>query len=81
MVIYECDMCGQQFPHESYVHDVIAHEKASEEPFGDGTVKFNVCHDCSRLIGEFIRGHKSRMKGFRCTIDTTFGNNESAGVK
>ena len=75
MVIYECDMCGKQFPHESYVHDVIAHEKA-EEPFGDGTVKFNVCHDCSRLIGEFIRSHQSRMKGMNCTIDTRFKKGE-----
>ena len=80
MVIYECDMCGKQFPDKGCVNEITTHVK-EETPFDSGSKTFDVCDDCSRLVGEFISGHKSRMKGFRCTIDTTFGNNESEGAK
>ena len=74
MVIYECDMCGKQFQDKGCVNEITAHvNKFGEEtPFDDGLKTFDVCDDCSRLVGEFISGHKSRIRGLRCSVDTSF---------
>jgi hypothetical protein len=64
MVIYECDMCGKAFSDKGLVREITAHVK-QYDAFDDGLRKFDVCLDCSLMIGEFISGHKSRMKGFR----------------
>lgn len=75
MIIYECDMCGKQFREESHVRDVstLGEKKNDDLPFGDNIEHFMVCRDCSREIGDFIRGYKARMKGLNCTVDTKFG--------
>ena len=83
MVIYECDMCGKRFPDKGCFHEITAHvnQDGEETPFDDGLRTFDVCDDCSRLVGEFISGHKSRMKGLRCSVYTTFGNKEISSIK
>ena len=83
MKIYECDMCGNQFPDRGCLNEITAHVNkfCKETALEYKLKKFDICDDCSRLVGEFISWHKSRMKGLRCSVDTTFGNNEGAGVK
>ena len=83
MKIYECDMCGKQFLDRGCINEITAHVNkfCKETALEYKLKKFDICDDCSRLVGEFISGHKSRMKGLRCSVDTTFGNNEGAGVK
>ena len=75
MIIYECDMCGKQFREESRVSAVstLGEKKGDDLPFGDNIDHFMVCRDCSREIGDFIRGYKARMKGLNCSVDTKFG--------
>ena len=83
MKIYECDMCGKQFPDRRCINEITAHvNKFCKDTALEYELKtFDICNDCSRLVGEFISGHKSRIRGLRCSVDTTFGNNEGAGVK
>ena len=76
MVIYECDMCGKTFPNEGYVQQITARVNHEETPFDEGLKTFDVCRECSCLIGEFISSHKSRMKGLRCVIDSPFSEKE-----
>ena len=83
MVIYECDMCGKQSNCERDMHEMSVGGRKEDEnlPFGENAERVMVCNECYGKIGDFIRGYKSRMKGLRCSVDTTFGNIERAGVK
>lgn len=82
MVIYQCDMCGKSVSSINDMDAITVRDKSEEQlPFGDGKKKFDVCAACSREIGQFIEGYKSRQKGLRCSINTTLGNNESEGAK
>ena len=82
MTIYECDMCGRRVASEHEL-DVVRVRRRCNGGAGPGsyTDSVEVCADCAVEIGEFVSGYKNRQKGLRCSLDTTFGNNESAGVK
>ena len=78
MVIYECDMCGKQFQSEDAVHQIKVHGKEEDDNqfLGENIWNPMICRECSRKVGDFIHGYKSRMKGLNCTIDSRFKKGE-----
>lgn len=59
MVIYECDMCKWTTIDKYEMKEIVLSERNH-----DYTVesRFLLCSDCGKKIGDFIRGHKSRME-------------------
>lgn len=52
MIKYECDKCKKQFVKSMEVIHIKYFAGKSGEPIWDTTL----CHDCNRLVGEFIWG-------------------------
>ena len=69
MILYQCDMCGKMVSSGNDLDSItVLCESEEQIPFGDGKKKFDLCDDCSREIGCYIEGYKSRRRGLRCSI-------------
>jgi len=69
MILYQCDMCGKMVSSGNDLDAISVRDKSEEQlPFGDGKKKFDVCAACSREIGRYIEGYKSRQGGLRCSV-------------